>query len=240
MKIAICFYGVLYGDAGRPYDIRHCWPNLSRMVVEPFKAKQSRREGVGPLVSENEVDILLSTYKVDDEIIEKEIYEMIKPNHTQISDMAGSNSKTTKLASFKLLENKNYDFVILTRTDLHFSEIVVNMDIDYNKFNFLFHEKSDKSKNLTCDNFYAWPFNITKEVKKSFEDCPILNKHDTHQLYGTLIKNIPIESVHYIAGEEKHLSDVNKYFTICKSGYGSDKIDHGMHEDVMKRFNYKK
>jgi len=240
MKIAICFFGVLYGDAGRPYDIRHCWPNLSRMVVEPFKEKKGRREGVGPLIPENQVDILLSTYKVDDEIIEKEIYNMIKPNHVQLSDIKGSNSKTTKLATFKLLEDKDYDFVIMTRTDLHFSEIIFNTDIDYNKFNFLFHEKSQKSKNLTCDNFYAWPYNITGEVKKSFESCPKLNSHDTHQLYSTLSKNIPIETIHYIAGEEEHLSDINKYFTICKSGYGRDRIDHGMHKEVIERFDYKK
>jgi len=240
MKIAICFYGVLYGDVGRTYDINHCWPNLSRMIVEPFKKKQSRREGVGPLVNEHQVDILLSTYKVDDASIEQSIYQMVKPDHVKISDLKNSNSKTTKLATFELLKDKDYDFVIMTRTDLHFSEMMIDTDINYNKFNFLFHEKSQKSSNLTCDNFYAWPYRMTEQVKKSFETCPKLNSHDTHQLYNSLSKNIPVDEIHYISGEEEFLSDVNKYFTICKRGYGSEKFGQGLHEEVIERFGYKK
>jgi len=239
MKIAICFFGVLHGNIGRSYDINHCWPNLSRMIVRPFEEKHYRPSPVAALKKGYEVEILLSTYKVDDENLEKEIYDMIKPDHVQISDIKNSNSKTTKLALFKLLENKDYDFVIMTRTDLHFSEILMDK-IDYDKFNFLFHERSQKSNNLTCDNFYAWPYKFTEQVKKSFEECPKLNSHDTHKLFQSLSKNIPIESINYIAGEEEYLSDVNKYFTICKSGYNRDKINDGMHEEVMERFNIKK
>jgi len=225
MKIAICFFGVLHGEVGRPYDVRHCWPNLSRMVAEPFK-------------EEHQVDILLSTYKVDDEMIEKEIYDMINPNHVQISNIQNSNSKTTKLATFKLLENKDYDFVIMTRTDLHFSEVLIDK-IDYDKFNFLFHESGRKKESLTCDNFYAWPYKFTEQVKKSFEECPKINDHDTHKLFESLSKNISTDDIHYIAGEEEYYSDVNKYFTICKV-FSNSRIEHGLHEEVMERFNIKK
>jgi hypothetical protein len=138
---------------------------------------------------------------------------------------------------FKLLENKDYDFVIVTRTDLHFSETVIDK-IDFNKFNFLFHENSNKSENLTCDNFYAWPYKFTEQVKKSFETCPQLNSHDTHKLFDTLSKNISVEDICYIAAEEKYYSDVNKYFTICKR-FSNDRIEHGLHEEVMERFNIK-
>jgi hypothetical protein len=230
MKIAVCFYGLLYGDSfGRDYDVRHCWPNISRMILEPLKVNHT-------------VDVLLSTYTIDDASIETEVRELIKPNYKHISSITNSNSRTTKLGIFQMLESiekKDYDFVIMTRADLHFSKSVVDMNMNYDKFNFLFHE-DHQQKYLTCDNFYAWPYKITKEVGKSFEECRALNKHDTHQLYDTLSKNIPVEDIHYISGEEKHLSDVNKYFTICKPGYGNDRIDHGMHEDVIKRFDYKK
>ena len=49
MKIAIGFFGILYGHTNKQYDIRHCWPNLYKMIVEPLK--------------EHNVEILLSTYK---------------------------------------------------------------------------------------------------------------------------------------------------------------------------------
>jgi len=238
MKIAICFFGVLHGFAGRDYDTRHCWPNLSRMIVQPFTEKHTKASPVIPIRKEYQVEILLSTYKVNDNVLEKEIYDMIKPNHVQIYDIENSNSKTTKLALFKLLENKDYDFVIMTRTDLHFSEVLIDK-IDYNKFNFLFHEDSTKAKNLTCDNFYAWPYKFTEQVKKSFETCPQLNSHDTHKLFDTLSKNISIDDINYIAGEEKYYSDVNKYFTICKT-FTNSRIEHGLHEEVMERFNIKK
>jgi len=237
MKIAICFFGVLHGHVGRDYDIKHCWPNLSRMIVQPFKEKHTKASPVIPIRKEHQVEILLSTYKVNNEDLEKEIYDMIKPDHVQISDILNSSSKTTKLAMFKLLENKDYDFVIMTRTDLHFSETVIDK-IDYNKFNFLFHENTNKQKNITCDNFYAWPYKFTEQVKKSFETCPQLNSHDTHLLFDSLSKNIPIEDICYIAGEEKYYSDVNKYFTICKR-FSNDRIEHGLHEEVMERFNIK-
>jgi hypothetical protein len=237
MKIAICFFGVLHGNVGRDYDIKHCWPNLSRMIVQPFKEKHTKASPVIPIRKEHQVEILLSTYKVDNEVLEKEIYDMIKPDHVQISAILNSSSKTTKLAMFKLLENKDYDFVIMTRTDLHFSETVIDK-IDFNKFNFLFHENTTKAGNLTCDNFYAWPYKFTEQVKKSFETCPQLNSHDTHKLFDTLSKNISVEDICYIAAEEKYYSDVNKYFTICKR-FSNDRIEHGLHEEVMERFNIK-
>ena len=238
MKIAICFFGVLHGFAGRDYDIKHCWPNLSRMIVQPFVEKHTKASPVIPIRKEHQVEILLSTYKVTDEFLEKEIYDMIKPDHVQISDIQNSSSKTTKLALFKLLENKDYDFVIMTRTDLHFSEELIDK-IDYDKFNFLFRESGHRKLNLTCDNFYAWPYKFTEQVKKSFETCPKLNTHDTHKLFDTLSKNIPVESIHYIAGEEEYYSDVNKYFTICKR-FSNSRLEHGLHEEVMERFNIKK
>lgn len=238
MKIAICFFGVLHGKVGRDYDIKHCWPNLSRMIVQPFIEKHTKASPVIPIRKEHQVEILLSTYKVNDEVLEKEIYDMIKPNHVQISNIENSSSKTTKLALFKLLENKDYDFVIMTRTDLHFSETVIDK-IDYDKFNFLFHENSTKVGNLTCDNFYAWPYKFTEKVKKSFETCPQLNSYDTHKLFDTLSKNILVDDISYIAGEEKYYSDVNKYFTICK-GFSNNRIEHGLHEEVMERFNIKR
>lgn len=220
----MCFYGVLHGQVGRAYDIKHCWPNLYRMVVEPLKVN-------------HQVEVLLSTYKMDEENLEKEIYEMIKPDHVELSEIKHSNSKTTKLAMFKLLENKNYDFVIMTRTDLHFSEVLADK-INYDKFNFLFREKTTKKENLTCDNFYAWPYIFNEQVKKSFETCPKVNSHDTHKLFDSLAKNIPVDDIYYIAGEEEYYSDVNKYFTICKV-FKNDRKEHGLHEEVIERFNIK-
>ena len=77
---------------------------------------------------------------------------------------------------------------------------------------------------------------MTKNVEESFKTSTSANFHDTHKLFESLIKNISQEEIHYIAGEEEHLSDINNYFTICKPGY-TDRFEI-IHEEVSERFNY--
>ena len=68
--------------------------------------------------------------------------ELIKPNDVVLSQKEGSTPFTSKINAFRSLDNKDLDFVIHTRLDLHFTQPLINLNINYDKFNFLFIENS--------------------------------------------------------------------------------------------------
>jgi hypothetical protein len=208
MKIGICLFGIIYGKSG-PYqdekDIKHCWLNLKNMLIDPFKQNG------------HDVEIYLSTYQVDDSDKYEEILELVKPTKVIFSNFNNSNSITTKLAGLKdLCSNANLDIVILTRSDIHFSKKIVNENIDFNKFNFLFKEKGNwESRKFTTDNFYMFPFSMVKTVTEAFEKTVGSFYHTTHALYDKLISNINKNSINFISDIEE-LSDINSFYTVCR------------------------
>ena len=72
MKIAVSLYGLLYGQFmrdGQPSvkDFKHCWPNINKNIIQPLR-------DMG-----HEVQVFVSSYKIPDEQLEKEFYEMVQP-----------------------------------------------------------------------------------------------------------------------------------------------------------------
>jgi hypothetical protein len=233
MKIAFGLYGILYGYGGRTgsiRDFRHCWPNINRMLVQPFIEKG------------HDVKIYISSYPFDDKNIENEFHEMVKPAGVYYSDLHGSDPFTAKYALFNLLENAESDAVIFTRSDAHWSRKVANENIDLTKFNFLFPEKGwwQTQYRFTCDNFYAWPHHMTPAVKKAMGETYAFPRGkplvDTHGLLLKLQQYVSLNDMHMISVHEE-LSDVNSFYTCCRSGLP---IRDCMHEEVRDRYNTEK
>ena len=156
MKIGIAFFGIIYEgiESQRKRDSRHCWPNLKKMIVDPYI-----KEG-------HEVRIYFSTYKTEKNI-QEEFLSVVKPDKIFFNDFKDSTSFTTKIRTFDLFDD-DLDFIILTRSDAHWKEFLIEQNIKYDKFNFLFPENlAWKDRNQTCDNFYAWHYSITNIVKNS-------------------------------------------------------------------------
>jgi hypothetical protein len=229
MKIAFGFYGILYGLGGRTgsaRDFRHCWPNINRMLVQPFVDQG------------HEVKTYFSSYKFTDEEIEKEFYELVNPDAVLLNDIEGSDPFTAKYALFDLLDNDESDVIIFTRSDVHWSKVIANQDIDFSKFNFLFPEKEwwQTQFKFTCDNFYVWPSKMTPIVRKAMYETygfprgkPLV---DTHALMVKLEQYISSDDIHLISKEEE-LSDVNTFYTCCRSGLPDREC---MHEEVRDRY----
>jgi hypothetical protein len=230
MKIGFVFFGIIYGLGGRTgslRDFRHCWPNLKQMLIDPFVEKG------------HEVKIYFSGYEFDDKEIEKEFYDLIKPHAVVLSSFKNSNPFTAKYSSFNCFEHDDNDVIIFTRSDAHWSRILANENIDLTKFNFLFPEKGwwQTEYKFTCDNLYIWPREMTKNVRSAMKDTyawprgePLV---DTHGLMVKLEQYVSSEDIHLISTEEE-LSDVNSFYTCCRSGLPDREC---MHFEVRDRYN---
>lgn len=210
-RIIFSFYGILYGFGGRTgssRDFRHCWPNIEKNLVNPYREKGY------------ETQIHFSSYFFSEKEIENQFYELIKPNKVLFNTIENSDPFTSKFASFENFENEDADIIIFSRCDVHYNKILFNENIDYSKFNFLFREKEWWDTNrFSCDNFYIWPQKFTSSIKKAFRETyryPRPGYVDTHGLYNKLIPYIGEEQTHFIS-EVQEISDVNSYYTCCRS-----------------------
>ena len=60
-----------------------------------------------------------------------------KPKKIVYSDFATSDAFTSKSKLHDAFIGEDLDVIIFTRFDIHFSKVMANEDIDFNKFNFL-------------------------------------------------------------------------------------------------------
>jgi len=240
MRIAICIYGMLYGNFTnhdpivKHKDFRHCWSNVKKYVVDSF------------VEAGHKVDVLVSTYKVEDPALEKEFFDLVQPKKVCYSDFQNSNTFTSKYASFNnLTDTSDYDFIILTRFDLHWNKPLCEPTIDYNKFNYLFPEndryieESCKHFGFTCDNVYMWPATMTPIIQNAMRETyrfPRGYSPDTHALKYKVASYIGNENVNAISNKPD-FSHLNEYYTICKEGLTIHDINL-VHPDVKERFNY--
>jgi hypothetical protein len=231
MKIAICLFGIIYGTGGKfgsLRDLRHCWPNIKKNLVDPA------------IQSGHEVELYLSTYKSVNPLIEADIVDLVKPKEINYCKFENSDGFTTKSGALDLLETVDADLFILTRSDIHFNKNMLEENIDVNKFNFLFPESNHwNDLKYTTDNFYIWPQRMTSIVKKSLHESygayrDSAMSHDTHGLYNKLIQYIDPSEIHLISQEEQ-FSDVNSYYTLCRTNLPSDR-NHKINEEVFERF----
>lgn len=235
MKIGFVFYGIAHGGGSKSEkDFRHCWPGLKRDLIDPFIAKG------------NTAKVFISTYNFKDKDIEKQFYDMVKPDAVHFSSFEGSDAFTCKGAVFNAFEHGTFqmedlDFIILTRLDIHFSKIMANENIDYTKFNFIYPETGGHWWDVlrfTSDNFYAWPRDMTFLVKDAiFGTYRSLRPEqpDTHPLLHKLILRAGKDCYNFISNTPEP-SDVSSYYTLCREGIARSPL---MHRDVVKRFYLK-
>ena len=151
---------------------------------------------------------------------------------------------TSKGSSFvNFIHDESVDVIVFCRNDLHFSKIIANENIDFSKFNFLFKEKGWwENYKFACDNFYIFPQKMSTIVMKAMYDTyawprgkPLV---DTHGLYLRLNQYIPENYMHFIS-DVHEISDVNSYYTCCRSGLPEDGRGGFIHPEVKERFGYK-
>jgi hypothetical protein len=207
------------------------------MLIEPFIKKGHK------------IFKYFSSYKFNDNVLFREFLDTTKPDRLFFSDFDGSDPFTAKGASFNNLKGcKDIDVVILTRFDLHFSKIMANENINFKKFNFLFAEGNGEDdgapswwerNRFTCDNFYTFPYSMHGKVGKAIQEtyCYPRGKPmvDTHGLYDKLIGHINKDDIHFISNIQE-ISDVNSYYTCCRSGLPTSGRGAHIHPEVRKKY----
>ena len=232
MKIGFTFFGMLYGFGGRTgsaRDFNHCWPNIKRELIDPFVEQG------------HEAKIFVSSYEFHDESVEEEFFDLVKPDAVYFDKFEGSDPFTSKINAFNLIqEQKDLDAIVFTRSDAHFSKKIAHENIDLYKFNFLFPELGhwNTEYKFTCDNFYIWPHLLTQRVRIAMEKTYAWPRGkpfvDTHGLYVKLLEDgkISDDFIHIISKEEE-LSDVNSFYTCCRSGLPRREC---LHPEVAERY----
>lgn len=227
LSIAFIFFGLTYalGRHNQQVDFRHCWPNINENLIEPIR-KQNHK-----------IHIFASTYPFEDKDIEKDFYDMVKPDDVYFSKYKDSNRSTSKCATFHLIENrKDIDLIIFTRFDVHFKTVFPYNQVDISKFHFLHRSlpQNWRPHKFCNDNFYIWPHSMTAIVKKALHESCLVRPSllDTHGLYKCIIKYISPSQIKFISDKEEN-SAVN---SICSLSI-PDYLDHSdIHPDVKQRF----
>jgi hypothetical protein len=110
----------------------------------------------------------------------------------------------------------------------------------------LFPEKNtwQSEHKFTCDNFYIWPHLLSQRVQIAMEHTYAWPRGkpfvDTHGLYIKLKEEGKIDDsfIHFISTKEE-LSDVNSYYTCCRSGLPKRDCLHPEVADRYVRDNWK-
>jgi hypothetical protein len=228
MKIGFVFYGIAEGRdlrTGYEYDFRHCWPNIKRMLVNPFVEKG------------HEAINFVSTYNVTGET-EKDLIDVYNPKNIFYSEKNESDSFTTKSALFHCIENEDLDAVVATRMSIHFSKIIANENVDLNKINLLFPEGDGwwERFGFSCDGLHIWNHRYTKIVRDSMREnygWPRGKQYpDTHGLLNFLLKRVSENEINLVSTTPE-ISNCNSFYTLCRPA----EFGHvHFHQEVAERF----
>jgi len=213
MKIGVLFYGDLY--------LRHRdWE----------RTKQEVKEKIIDCWGDNEVKVYFSISPTPSQSL-LDFYKPVKCNKT-VAEMVGKVKD-----GLESILSEDLDFVIVTRLDVVFFKRLSELNLDFNKFNFLFREYNhwDGPKRewweryYTCDILLAFPAKYIQPAIDSIWDTfrvpPIPFAH-LHTLCSFLVPRIGMENINIVEKEEMMSgSGYNKYYLLDR--YNTVKGDLG-------------
>jgi hypothetical protein len=179
MNIAILLTGIsLKLDGHKSRDWRLTCDNIKNNIIECWGGVNT--------------NIYLTTYNNNDNT---ELLEYYKPKKYNILEFEGSDQRLTYLNGLELLLDEDVDFIISTRFDIHFKQKICDLDIKFDKFNFLFRERGYRFKNFVSDNIFLFPKKYLKdlinsvysEYKTPSGTNHLGNSMDLHNTYNRLL-----------------------------------------------------
>jgi hypothetical protein len=209
MKIAIGLKGIHYWENfvtndGRKYniDFNNYVNGFMHYIVNNLKQNNHK------------VDIYISTYNTEKQVSMLETYNpvdciMVQNNDStktaQSRSFPSQNKHYANIISMIQKNSTKYDLIILTRFDIYIFKLVYDMNIDYNKINFVFQHA-----NGNCDdNFIVFPTNMINTFLEAI-------KH-TDTCCHMMSKFIPKRNTHYIENFYNGKIIDNQLFSIYKT-----------------------
>ena len=125
---------------------------------------------------------------------------------------------SSDLYSLRHIIEEDLDFIIIGRFDIIFKQKITDLNIDFNKFNFIFREIEPhwtKDK-FVSDTFFAFPKKFLLFFMEAVHQeivQPERPYSDMHGAYKRLAPLIGNENIHFMV-DGTHRSDTNDYFEI--------------------------
>ena len=111
---------------------------------------------IDPYKKDNDVSLYLTTY-ANDTI--DELTSFYETKHLNLLDPNKSNQRTTMLTALEMIRNEPLDFIIVSRFDIRWYQKIADLNVDYNKFNFLYKEVEPEWSNnrFVSDIIFLFP-----------------------------------------------------------------------------------
>ncbi len=205
MKVGIVFTGIHY-EHGR--DVRHCIPNLSKYLIDPFKQN-------------NDVSIYLQTYNSS---IESELQTLFNPKLIGLEPYPNSHQVLTYIKSLEQIRNQDLEFVVATRFDIHFNKDMSQIGLQTDKFNALFKERGwwDSSR-FTTDNFFAFPYSMLETfidvLHGLYKNPSRAGQMDLHQAFARVQDIVGVNRTNIVSNIDE-LSNYNLFYSLCSDKWG--------------------
>jgi hypothetical protein len=174
MKIGVLLTGISYiKNTYTNRDWRLTSDNITDTVINSWNT--------------DNINVYLTTYDNNDNT---ELLEYYKPKKHKLLEYEGSDQRLTYIKSLELLLDEDIDFIVSTRFDIYFKQKLSNLNINFDKFNFLFKEVGWSHENFVTDNLFMFPkkylndFMIT--INNEYENPKRIDCSDLHNIYNRL------------------------------------------------------
>ncbi len=184
MKVAILYKGIFLRQSLEKYSEKN-FLVYAKEIINNHKSML-----INSFV-EDEVDFYFSTYKLNEELDNLYKEELSPKSYSYISNhFYNGCCWNAQLMHYKNLisiiksQSIDYDFFIFTRPDIKFLKKIIDLNVNFSKFNIV-HEHPSKN----CDdNFWAFPNVYFDSFEKSINALYSGNRI-THEINHELSKN---------------------------------------------------
>jgi hypothetical protein len=195
-QIAVGLFGIHYQEDMQHWmgwiaqvDYKSVWENNKKILFDNFIPSFFSATYFSPMV-----DTLLKDFNFD-AIKLKKITNIKQINLTDAFIIRN----TIFLNTMRLIieSNKFYDYVLLTRYDLHFKEPILNY-LKLEKINLICRTKWGSDEDLVDDNFYFMPFDKFKMFYNTINSIPITEtSHRYHKYFNAEDMSYLVEGKFY-------------------------------------------
>ena len=198
MKLAIALIGLSYTEVNQQVrDWTQTKDNIKSNLIDAFDS-----------------DVYVTTYNQPQL---NELLEFYQPKKLLIVLYEGSHQRTTYIQGLKLLLDEDVDFIISTRFDIHFNELVSSYNFDFNKINFIFKdvEPGWTNQGHVGDCLHGIPKRYLNTFIDVVQDVHNHNGNFMHSIYRPIVGAIGVENTNFLI-EGNHLSHENSVYKLFR------------------------
>lgn len=192
MNIAVGFFGIHFNPTYKHWMGWNCNVDYTKSIKN-YKEKL--------FINDNKYSFYSSTY---DSIMLKKLKNEYNFNKVKINDFEyiKNTSVVRNIRFIETLElikkdNKEYDFVMITRFDLIFNTIPLLKKINYNKINVLHGAKWGDDASIIDDNWYFFNFKLLDKIIDVLKTNINLHSHYYNKIFDINL----LDNNHYYSHE---------------------------------------